>query len=184
MEVPLWVIWTIITVSVIRESCDCDCKCYCECEDAELLLKQNNIKCGCPGAVTLPLWQRLQEQTLQLRLWLWIQKAPINRALNLNLPATLLPLWRLLSLNFQIFKQCKTSWFRFRLVLSGRSPSRCSGYCKWFILIFRVWLRYLRYGMLHLQCSCNGLPGVATVGVPSINNATLGAIVVDNATGC
>ena len=26
--------------------------------------------------------------------------------------------------------------------------------------------------------------GVATVGVTSINNATLGAIVVDNATGC
>ena len=39
-----------------RESCDCDCKCYCECErNRTLAPNRTTLKCGCPGAVTLPL---------------------------------------------------------------------------------------------------------------------------------
>ena len=66
-----------------RESCDCDCKCYCECERCRTLApNRTTLKCGCPGAVTLPL-------------------ATISRFSN----------------------SVRISWFRFRLVLSGRSPA-------------------------------------------------------------
>ena len=88
-----------------------------------------------------------------------------------------------LSLNFQIFKQCKNQlvpipvgpvWTFSRLVAVTESDSFtffvcdcdiCDAECCTYSVVATV-------------------AGVATVGVTSINNATLGAIVVDNATGC
>ena len=88
-----------------------------------------------------------------------------------------------LSLNFQIFKQCKNQlvpipvgpvWTFSRLVAVTESDSFtifvcdcdiCDAECCTYSVVATV-------------------AGVATVGVTSVNNATLSAIVVDNATGC
>ena len=88
-----------------------------------------------------------------------------------------------LSLNFQIFKQCKNQlvpipvgpvWTFSRLVAVTASDSFSFFVCD--------------CDICDTECCTYSVvatvAGVATVGVTSINNATLGAIVVDNATGC
>ena len=158
-----------------RESCDCDCKCYCECD-------RTTLKCGCPGAVTLPL-ATIAGTNFTVATVTVDTKGYRKPCIKFEFASNIVTTVAVLSLNFQIFKQCKNQlvpipvgpvWTFSRLVAVTESDSFtffvcdcdiCDAECCTYSVVATV-------------------AGVATVGVTSINNATLGAIVVDNATGC
>ena len=166
-----------------RESCDCDCKCYCECErNRTLAPNRTTLKCGCPGAVTLPL-ATVAGTNFTVATVTVDTKGFRKPCIKFEFASNIITTAAVLSLNFQIFKQCKNQlvpipvgpvWTFSRLVAVTESDSFtffvcdcdiCDAECCTYSVVATV-------------------AGVATVGVTSINNATLGAIVVDNATGC
>lgn len=173
------------------DCCDCDCDCDCDCECRLLCkckkvkhLKPNRtmLKCGTPGSVTLPLATiagtsfNVATVAVDTR---GFRKPCIKFefASNINTTAAVL------TLNFQIFKTCKGQlvpipvgpiWVFSRLVAVTESDTfsffvcdcdLCDEECCTYSAIATV-------------------AGVATVGVTSITNATLSAIVVDNASCC
>ena len=164
-----------------RESCDCDCKCYCECERCRTLApNRTTLKCGCPGAVTLPL-ATVAGTNFTVATVTVDTKGFRKPCIKFEFASNIITTAAVLSLNFQIFKQCKNQlvpvgpvWTFSRLVAVTESDSFtffvcdcdiCDAECCTYSVVATV-------------------AGVATVGVTSVNNATLSAIVVDNATGC
>ena len=120
-----------------RESCDCDCKCYCECERCRALApNRTTLKCGCPGAVTLPL-ATIAGTNFTVATVTVDTKGFRKPCIKFEFASNIVTTAAVLSLNFQIFKQCKN-----QLVPIPVGP---------------VWtFSRLVAVMLHLQCSCNG----------------------------
>ena len=165
-----------------RESCY-ECKCCCECDRPQYLPPNRTLlKCGCPGAVTLPLATiagtnfTVASVNVDTR---GFRKPCIKFEFASNIVTTA----GVLTLNLQIFKQCKNQlvpipvgpvWTFSRLVAVTESNAFTFFVCD--------------CDICEEEC-CNysvvaTVAGVATVGVTSINNATLSAIVVDNGRGC
>lgn len=163
--------------------CDCECKLFCKCEKRKNLRpNRTTLKCGTPGAVTLPLATlagtayTVATVNVDTRGF----ESPCIKfefASNINTTAAVV------TLNFQVFKQCKgqltpipvgPTWVFSRLVAITDSNTFtffvcdcdiCDEECCTYSVVATV-------------------AGVATVGVTAINNATLSAIVVDNASSC
>lgn len=167
--------------------CDCDCRyrCNCQCDCCEKKpLKPNRtiLKCGMPGAVTLPL-ATLAGTTFNVATVTVDKKGFKNACVKFDFASNIVTTAAVLTLNFQIFKQCKNQlvplpvgpiWTFSRLVAVTESD-----------------------GFSFFVCDCDScdddcctysviatVAGVATVGVTAINNATLSAIVVDNSCNC
>lgn len=163
-----------------ENTCDCECRWCCQCEERPRPVRPNRttLKCGCPGSVTLPLATlagssfTLANVNVDTR---GFRKPCIKFEFASNIETTA----AILSLNFQIFKTCKN-----QLVPLPVGPiwsfSRLASVTESNTFTFFV-------------CDCDEcnedccnysvtatVTGVATVGVTSITNATLSAIVVDN----
>lgn len=170
-------------MSEIVKKCDvmdncCEPEYCCDKKSCTMRPNRTTIKCGCPGAVTLPL-ATIAGTSFNL--------ANVNvDTKNFNKPCILFQFASnivttagVLSLNFQVFKQCKNQlnpipigpvWSFSRLVSVTESNTFSFSVCD--------------CDNCDDDC-CNysvtaTVVGVATVGVTSINNATLSAIVVDN----
>lgn len=169
-----------------ENTCDCDCKwCCCHCEDKPKPLRPNRteLKCGCPGAVTLPL-ATIAGTSINVASVTVDTKGFKKPCIKFEFASNIVTTAAILSLNFQIFKYCKNQlvplpvgpvWSFARLVAITSSDAftffvcdcdECNDECCTYSVTATV-------------------TGVATVGVTAINNATLSAIVVDNADcGC
>lgn len=167
--------------------CDCDCKyrCNCQCDCCEKkTLKPNKtvLKCGMPGSVTLPV-ATVAGTTFNLASVTVDKKGFKNACVKFDFASNIITTAAVLTLNFQIFKQCKNQiapqplgpiWTFSRLVAITESD-----------------------GFSFFVCDCDScdddcctytvaatVVGVATVGVTAIQNAMLSAIVVDNSCNC
>ena len=101
-----------------RESYDCDCKCCCDCEKVRPITpNRTTLKCGCPGAVTLPL-ATIAGTNFTVATVTVDTKGYRKPCIKFEFASNIVTTVAVLSLNFQIFKQCKN-----QLVLSGRSPA-------------------------------------------------------------
>lgn len=157
-------------------SCEPD---YC-CENKKCVLRPNRtlMKCSSPGAVTLPL-ATLAGTSFNLANVNVDTKKFHNPCLKFEFASNIVTTAAILTLNFQVFKQCKNQlnpipigpvWTFSRLVAITESDS-----------------------FSFLVCDCDNcddeccnysvtatVVGIATIGVTAINNATLSATVVDN----
>lgn len=163
--------------------CEFECKCICECErPRHLAPNRTALKCGCPGAVTLPLATvagtnfTVANVTVDTK---GFRKPCIKFEFASNIVTTA----GVLTLNLQIFKQCKNQlvpipvgpvWTFSRLVAVTESNTFsffvcdcdiCEPECCTYSVVATV-------------------AGIATVGVTAINNATLSAIIVDKSCAC
>ena len=162
-----------------RESCDCDCKCYCECERCRALApNRTTLKCGCPGAVTLPL-ATIAGTNFTVATVTVDTKGFRKPCIKFEFASNIVTTAAVLSLNFQIFKQCKNQlvpipvgpvWTFSRLVAVTESDSFTFFVCD--------------CDICDDEC-CNfsvvvTIESLETQGGITVNNATLSAIVVDN----
>lgn len=164
-----------------RDSYDCDCKCCCECERTRFLApNRSTLKCGCPGAVTLPL-ATIAGTNFTVATVTVDTKGFRKPCIKFEFASNIVTTGAILTLNLQIFKQCKNQlvpipvgpvWTFSRLVAITSSDTftffvcdcdLCDADCCTYSVVATV-------------------AGVATVGVTAINNATLSALIVDN--GC
>lgn len=176
------------------EENDCDCECDCQyrcsnqcercCCEKPACVKPNRtiLKCGTPGAVTLPL-ATLAGTTFTVATVTVDTKNLKNPCIKFEFASNVVTTAAVLTLNFQIFRQCKNQlvplpigpvWTFSRLVAVTESNTFsffvcdcdiCDGGCCTYSVVATV-------------------VGVATVGVTAINNATLSAIVADNSCNC
>lgn len=162
-----------------NETYECACRSCCDCEKTRPLSPNRTVlKCGTPGAATLPVATvagtnfTVATVTVDTR---GFRKPCIKFEFASNIVTTA----AVLTLNLRIFKQCKNqlvpipvgpSWTFSRLVAITSSDSfsffvcdcdLCDAECCTYSVVATV-------------------VGVATVGVTAINNATLSALVVDN----
>lgn len=158
---------------------------YC-CDKRRCTLRPNKttLKCGTPGAVTLPL-ATLAGTTFNLANINVDTKNYSKPCIQFQFSSNIVTTAAVLSLNFQIFKQCKNQlipvpvgpvWTFSRLVAVTESNTFSFTVCD--------------CDNCDDEC-CNysvsaTVVGVATVGVTAISNASLSAIIVDNPveTGC
>lgn len=170
-----------------EKDCDYDRNCYyekCYCEKKPKYLKPNRttLKCGCPGGVTLPLatvaGTSFNVATVNIN-----TKDFKQPCIKFEFASNIVTTAAVLTLNFQILKQCGNQlvplpvgpiWTFSRLVAITESDSFSFFVCD--------------CDSCREEC-CNysviaTVVGVATVGVTSINNATLSALVVDNSCNC
>lgn len=164
-----------------RDSYDCECRCCCECEKTRPLAPNRTmLKCGCPGAVSLPV-ATLAGTSFTVATVTVDTKGFRKPCIKFDFASNIVTTAAVLTLNLQIFKQCKNQlvpipvgpvWTFSRLVTVTSSDTFsfyvcdcdiCDADCCTYSVVATV-------------------AGVATVGVTSISNATLSAIVVDN--GC
>ncbi len=161
---------------------ECECKCCCECERPKYLAPNRTLlKCGCPGAITLPVatvaGTNFTVATVNVD-----TKGFRKPCIKFEFASNIVTTAAVLTLNLQIFKQCKNQlvpipvgpvWTFSRLVAVTESNTFTFFVCDCDICD---------------EGCCNysvvaTVAGVATIGVTAINNATLSAIVVDN-TSC
>lgn len=162
----------------------CDCECHCErccCEKKKKGLKPNrtNLKCGTPGGVTLPL-ATLAGTTFNVATVNVDTKNFEHPCIKFEFASNVITTAAILTLNFQIFKLCQNQlvptpvgpvWTFSRLVAVTESDAFTFFVCD--------------CDICGEEC-CNysvvaTVAGVATVGVTTISNATISAIIVDNA---
>lgn len=165
--------------------CDCNCryeKCYHEKKTKNVKPSKTTLKCGMPGAVTLPL-ATLAGTTFNVATINLDTKNFDHPCIKFDFASNIVTTAAVLTLNFQILKQCGNQlvplpvgpiWTFSRLVAVTSSDSFSFTVCD--------------CDSCREDC-CNysvivTVVGVATVGVTSINNATLSAIVVDNSCSC
>lgn len=158
---------------------ECECKCCCECERPKLLAPNRTLlKCGCPGAVTLPL-ATIAGTNFTVATVNVDTRGFRKPCIKFEFASNIVTTAAILTLNLQLFKQCKNQlvpipvgpvWTFSRLVAITDSNTFtffvcdcdiCDEECCTYSVVATV-------------------AGVATVGVTAINNATLSAIVVDN----
>lgn len=166
-----------------RENFECECKCFCECEKSRPLPPNRTaLRCGCPSGVTLPL-ATIAGTNFTVATVTVDTKGFKKPCIKFEFASNIVTTAAVLTLNFQIFKQCKNQlvpipvgpvWTFSRLAAVTSSDTFsffvcdcdiCDAECCTYSVVATV-------------------AGVATVGVTSINNATLSAIVVDNGCGC
>ncbi len=160
---------------------DCTCNCSCTCERKKKYLRPNRsvLKCGSQGAVTLPL-ATVAGATFTLSTVSVDTRGLKNPCIKFEFASNVVTTAAVITLNFQVFKQCRGQlvpipvgpiWTFARLVAVTDSNTFsffvcdcdiCDEDCCTYSVVATV-------------------AGVATVGVTAINNATLSAIVVDNA---
>lgn len=152
---------------------------YC-CEKQRCMLRPNRttLKCGTPGAVTLPL-ATIAGTTFNLANVNIDTRNFTKPCIQFQFSSNIVTTAAVLSLNLQLFKQCKNQlmpvpigpvWTFSRLVAITDSNTFSFSVCD--------------CDSCDEDC-CNysvraTVVGVATVGVTAINNATLSAIIVDN----
>lgn len=158
---------------------ECECKCCCECERPKYLAPNRTLlKCGCPGAVTLPL-ATIAGTNFTVATVNVDTRGFRKPCIKFEFASNIVTTAAILTLNLQLFKQCKNQlvpipvgpvWTFSRLVAITDSNTFtffvcdcdiCDEECCTYSVVATV-------------------AGVATVGVTAINNATLSAIVVDN----
>ena len=164
--------------------CDCDecedCGCNIVCERPIKRIKPNRtiLKCGSQGGVTIPL-ATLAGAAFTLATVNVDTKGLKNPCIKFEFASNITTTAAVLTLNFQVFKQCRgvltpipvgPIWTFSRLVAVTESDSfsffvcdcdLCNDDCCTYSVVARV-------------------AGAATVGVTSINHASLSAIIVDN----
>ncbi len=164
--------------------CDCDeCEefnCNIVCERPRKHLKPNRtiLKCGSQGGVTIPL-ATIAGAAFTLATVNVDTKALKNPCIKFEFASNIVTTAAVITLNFQVFKQCKgiltpipvgPIWTFSRLVAITEANTftffvcdcdLCNDDCCTYSVVARV-------------------AGVATVGVTSINHASLSAIIVDN----
>ena len=164
--------------------CDCDecedCNCNIVCERPRKHLKPNRtiLKCGSQGGVTIPL-ATIAGAAFTLATVNVDTKALKNPCIKFEFASNIVTTAAVITLNFQVFKQCKgiltpipvgPIWTFSRLVAITEANTftffvcdcdLCNDDCCTYSVVARV-------------------AGVATVGVTSINHASLSAIIVDN----
>lgn len=162
-----------------NESYESACRCCYDCEKTRLLSpNRTSLKCGSPGAVTLPL-ATVAGTNFTVATVTVDTKGFRKPCIKFEFASNIVTTAAVLTLNLQIFKQCKNQlvpipvgsvWTFSRLVAVTSSDSFsffvcdcdvCDAECCTYSVVATV-------------------AGVATVGVTSINNATLSALVVDN----
>lgn len=170
-------------MSDIAVKCE-DVGCCCEpeycCDKRKCTIRPNRttLKCGTPGAVTLPL-ATLAGTTFNLANINVDTKNFSKPCIQFMFSSNIVTTAAILTLNFRIFKQCKNQlvpvpigpvWTFSRLLAVTDSNTfsfnvcdcdNCDDECCNYSVVATV-------------------VGVATVGVTAINNASLSAIVVDN----
>lgn len=163
-----------------RETFECDCRCCCDCEKVRPLAPNRSaLKCGCPGAVSLPV-ATIAGTSFTVANVTVDTKGFRKPCIKFEFASNIVTTAALLTLNLQIFKQCKNQlvpipvgpvWTFSRLVIVSSSDTFsffvcdcdiCDADCCTYSVVATV-------------------AGVATVGVTTISNATLSALVVDNA---
>lgn len=140
------------------------------------------LKCGTPGAVTLPL-ATIAGTTFNVATVTVDTRKFCSPCIKFEFASNVQTTAAVLTLNFQIFKQCKNQlvpvpigpiWTFQRLVAVTSSDTFsfavcdcdvCDGECCTYSVVATV-------------------AGVATVGVTTVSNATLIALVVENSCGC
>ena len=164
--------------------CDCDecedCNCNIVCKRHRKQLKPNRtiLKCGSQGGVTIPL-ATAAGAAFTLATVNVDTKDLKNPCIKLEFASNIMTTAAVLTLDFQVFKQCRgvltpipvgPIWTFSRLVAVTESDSfsffvcdcdLCNDDCCTYSVVARV-------------------AGAATVGVTSINHASLSAIIVDN----
>lgn len=166
--------------------CDCgegehqDCSCNCVCERPKRYLRPNRttLKCGSQGSVTLPT-ATTAGSIFTLATVNVDTKNYRKPCVKFEFASNIVTTAAIISLNFQIFKQCKGQltplpvgpiWTFSRLVAITESNTFtffvcdcdiCDDECCTYSIVATV-------------------AGVATVGVTAINNASLSAIIVDS----
>ena len=166
--------------------CDCgegehqDCSCNCVCERPKKYLRPNRttLKCGSQGSVMLPL-ATMAGSTFTLATVNVDIKNYRKPCVKFEFASNIVTTAAVISLNFQIFKQCKGQltplpvgpiWTFSRMVAITESNTFtffvcdcdiCDDECCTYSVVATV-------------------AGVATVGVTAINNASLSAIIVDS----
>lgn len=163
-----------------NDTFECDCRCCCECEKVRPLSPNRTaLKCGCPGAVTLPL-ATIAGTSFTVANVTVDTKGFRKPCIKFEFASNIVTTGAVITLNFQIFKQCKNQlvpipvgpvWTFSRLVAITDSNTFSFFVCD--------------CDICDTDC-CNysvvaTVAGVASIGVTSINNATLAAIIVDNA---
>lgn len=162
-----------------NDSYECECRCCCDCEKTKFLApNRSTLKCGCPGAVSLPV-ATLAGTSFTVATVTVDTKGFRKPCIKFEFASNIVTTAAILTLNFQIFKQCKNQlvpipvgpvWTFSRLVIISSSDTFsflvcdcdiCDTECCTYTVVATV-------------------AGVATIGVTSINNATLSALVVDN----
>jgi hypothetical protein len=168
-------------------NCDCnkgheyECKCSCRFEQKPKALKPNRtcLKCGIPGSVTIPL-ATLAGTSFTVATVNVDTKRMNHPCIKFEFASNIVTTAAVITINFQIFKQCKNQlvpipigsiWTFSRLVAITDSntfsffvcdcDTTCDDCCSYSVVAT--------------------IAGIATVGVTSINNASLAAIVVDDA---
>ena len=160
------------------DNCGCEPD-YC-CEKSKCTLRPNRtmLKCGTTGAVNLPL-ATLAGTTFNLSNVNVDTKNFKKPCIRFDFASNIVTTAAILSLNFQIFKQCKNqlvpipvgpAWNYSRLVAVTESNTFTFFVCDCDICD---------------EGCCNysvvaTVVGVATIGVTAISNATISALVVDN----
>lgn len=158
---------------------ECECKCCCECERPKYLAPNRTLlKCGCPGAVTLPL-ATIAGTNFTVATVNVDTRGFRKPCIKFEFASNIVNTAAILTLNLQLFKQCKNQlvpipvgpvWTFSRLIAITESNTFtffvcdcdiCDEECCTYSVVATV-------------------AGIATVGVTAINNATLSAIVVDN----
>lgn len=161
---------------------ECECKCCCECERPKYLAPNRTLlKCGCPGAVTLPV-ATIAGTNFTVATVNVDTKGFRKPCIKFEFASNIVTTAAVLTLNLQIFKQCRNQlvpipvgpvWTFSRLVAVTESNTFTFFVCD--------------CDICEEEC-CNysvvaTVAGVATLGVTTISNATLSAIVVDNTCG-
>jgi hypothetical protein len=175
--------------SLSRTHCKDDCepksKHFNNCEPSRKFHKESEVllKCGTPGSVTLPL-ATAAGTAFTLSTVTINTEDLCNPCIKFEFASNIVTTAALLTLNFQIFKLCRNQF----------TP----------IPVGPIWTFSRAVAITDantfsfIVCECNNVcpddcctysvvatvAGVATVGVTSINNATLSALVVENETHC
>lgn len=166
-----------------NDNYETECRCCYECEKVRPLSpNRTSLKCGSPGAVTLPL-ATVAGTNFTVATVTVDTKGFRKPCIKFEFASNIVTTAAVLTLNLQIFKQCKNQlvpipvgpvWTFARLVAITSSDTFsffvcdcdiCDAECCTYSVVATV-------------------VGVATVGVTSINNATLSALVVDNTCNC
>ena len=93
-----------------RESYDCDCKCCCDCEKVRPITpNRTTLKCGCPGAVTLPL-ATVAGTNFTVSTVTVDTKGFRKPCIKFEFASNIVTTAAVLTLNLQIFKQCKNQF--------------------------------------------------------------------------
>lgn len=166
-----------------EDKLDCECKLHCKCEKPRMLKPNRTmLKCGCSGSLTLPV-ATLAGTTYTVATTHIDTRGFKKPCIKFEFASNINTTAAVLTLNFQIFKQCKGQlvplpvgpvWVFSRIVAVTEGNTFTFFVCD--------------CDLCDEEC-CNysvvaTVAGLATVGITTVSNATLSAIVVDNSCGC